>query len=272
VHVWRDGAPASRVRVRAEIDVRFEDDAPIETRELESITDGSGRCVFDADGMLRGVAFIATSGRSEVRCGLPKPDQMRHPRVYVSLGGATVFGIVSNASGEPIEGAEVRVKCGAERWTIFTHSGPDGVYELTDLPGGPAVVSRGSAEKDVVVRPAPIELAPREIRRVDLGGSDGSVLWRGRVTSADASDPEPPGLWIFSNDSQPPQQVSVQEGRFQIRLMPGEYEVSRTSSLVSGSTSVRIGEQDVEFDLVLPPAREARGMNPYPNNREIRRQ
>lgn len=277
VHVWRDGAPAARVRVRAEIEQQLSEESPAEQRVLESFTDGAGRCVFDAEGFVRGVAFIGAPGETEVRCDMPKPDQMRHPRVYVSLGSATVFGVAYGETGEPIEGAQVRLKSEYHRWEAVARSGAGGLYEITGVPSGQAVVTLGSEPESVLGGSVRIELGARESRRVDLGGAEGSVLWTGRATAVgDAEPAELLEMWAFPEDGYTkPFKIAVVEGRFEVRVMPGKYAITRIQTVripAAGSqwVSITIGAQDTELDVELPPALAGRVIQLDANGRVVR--
>src|SRR5687767_11268530 len=64
------------------------------------------------------------------------------PADPIDLGSATVSGVVTAASGSVIEGASVKIR------TVTVTSGPDGRFEVQDLPVGSAVITTSAPDFD----------------------------------------------------------------------------------------------------------------------------
>jgi RNA polymerase sigma factor (sigma-70 family) len=190
--------------------------------------------------------------------------------VEIVLGGATIYGRVSDFERGPAAGAILTVRRGGRGNASFvmTHAGDDGTYSITGLGAGEyhvgaTITPRGSWPDDddefVVLR-------DQERRQVDLGPDESWFHWRGRVLTLDGdpirSTTDRVGSLLMTPVSFRGSTRYVwfdDEGRFEVEAEAGRYKLhaifpGRTTAIPVDS-DFELPAHDVELDIALPGTR-----------------
>lgn len=238
-------------------------------RSFELATSLSDDGTFEFSGLEPGgyLVGIDCEGRTLHQISLRLKPEQPIERIIVQFSTTALTGHVYDGEGRPTPGAWVSVSADAgvpsDDYRAFVLSDSKGEYLLEGLPSGSywASMSRGSRrlpwDSESSVR---VSLTQGEVRVLDFGRAVGLPRWTGTVRLRDGrpspltgslhlSHSGPGGYGEYSIDD---------EGRFEIRLLPGSYRGVRLQprgvqlGLALDFDDFLMGEEDRIADIVLP--------------------
>lgn len=251
----RDGRPVPEARVTTgRTDAMAMVTTMLSGPPIQTVTDAEGR--FRLDG-LSGDELLTLSVVHESHRTLALPDVLPMEGDVLDLGvislpaGATIWGEVSDALGEPEAGVAVLASDPRGSSMRRAVSDREGRYEMQGLAAGSYNVMRldmsfsldsdnpMSALEDMVFEA--VELEEDEVKRVDLGLLDTSgVVLRGRVRGA--AGPEHDAAVVLIREEGPPSMKfgsTNEEGEYLFSgVEPGAYvlQVIPSGSMAGGGT------------------------------------
>lgn len=188
---------------------------------------------FEARGLPRG-RYLVRAQRGAGSRGTAVGIDLPHPAVEVRLNGAaTLTGVVADESGNPVEGATVRVKwnLGMNEIARTARSDEQGVFEFEDLL--PAEISAQATLDQFISEEQSLYVAPDTTGKLTL-----TITSRGRVVGT----VEDPAVSMVSlRSAKTTERAKVVNGRFDLELAPGEYRVfALVNDMMIDSTTVTV--------------------------------
>jgi hypothetical protein len=201
-----------------------------------AVTDGDGR--FSVKGLAPGQVTLqlrhVTHGRRLLAVGVPELGRVNDVGPLVMQNACVIRGVVrrGGVDGKGLAGAQVSVTVDGEVVRVVT--GPDGAYELRDLPPGSYRVRARYSTVPSVTAPESVDASPGSPQTVDL------VFPGGRQISGA----------VLGVAGQP-----VEGAIVMVRGAPGQPVLTDAS----GGYRLEVGEQAVELEVVYDgTSRDAR--------------
>jgi hypothetical protein len=227
------------------------DEEPPETAVERVLVDGRARFEGLEPGSYGARASLADHVDLHAYVVIP---EAKGTMLTLRSGTAVVEGTAWDEEGRPTPGLKIVLSHKASNTTTYTWTGEDGRYALDRLEPGAHWVSMNGRD---VIRSSTTILPG--LNRLDFGSPEPCPHWSGTLrTRSGSAHRGRMVLWIRRTPQDLTTRV-VEDGRFDLRLLPGTYRVIGKPDAFS-SFEVDLGEivvppGDFERDLVLPGAR-----------------